>query len=442
MCILVGSTSKYVFFNPRICQVRVDERNTVLSSQFISGQAVAVRWSVGHEMTTHCHVSRSVEKGARYRHTQRIPGNCDPSNTNTNDSSTREYQPQVSPHNHQHKLTPVQPNPTTTIETMRTSVLVFLATCSSAAAFAPASVQPASSATQLHAETTGRREAMGAIAALGAGLLLPQASEALQNPALQTLKSRKPTKQASSSCVYRKLVPYPTGGDTRQRAEPLAVSFVFLAVVCQNFATYQYLRRRHLSHDISLFFLVHLDVLMSMYFNILFTIINGFRELQAFIPGKGLRNNEEFETLVSGLSNPASATFKGRTPTKGQFTPGKGLRNTEEADTLMAGLSNPASATFKGRKPTKGQFTPGKGLRNKEESLFAGLSNPASATFKGRTPTKGQFIPGKGLHNKEESLLAGLSNPASATFKGRTRTKGQFIPGKGLHNNEEFGELV
>ena len=129
--------------------------------------------------------------------------------------------------------------------------------------------------------------------------------------------------------------------------------------------------------------------------------------LQAFIPGKGLRNNEEFGTLVSGLSNPASATFKGRKPTKGQFTPGKGLHNTEEADTLMAGLSN-----------------------------------PASATFKGRPPTKGQFIPGKGLRGKEESLLAGLSNPASATFKGRTRTKGEFIPGKGLHNNEQFGELV
>mmetsp|Transcript_16565 Transcript_16565/g.40323 ORF Transcript_16565/g.40323 Transcript_16565/m.40323 type:complete len:86 (+) Transcript_16565:193-450(+) len=85
---------------------------------------------------------------------------------------------------------------------MRTSVLVFLATCSSAAAFAPASVQPSTitSTTQLHAETTGRREAMGAIVALGAGLMLPQASEALQNPALQTLKSRKPTKQASC-CV-------------------------------------------------------------------------------------------------------------------------------------------------------------------------------------------------------------------------------------------------
>jgi hypothetical protein len=44
---------------------------------------------------------------------------------------------------------------------------------------------------------------MGAIvgaAALGAaGLFFPQASDALENPALKTLKSRKPTKQASSS---------------------------------------------------------------------------------------------------------------------------------------------------------------------------------------------------------------------------------------------------
>ena len=64
-------------------------------------------------------------------------------------------------------------------------------------------------------------------------------------------------------------------------------------------------------------------------------------------------------------NNPALETFKGRKGTKGAFIPGKGLRNNEEYDRLMA-ASNPALQTFKGSKGTKGAFIPGKGLRNNE----------------------------------------------------------------------------
>jgi hypothetical protein len=161
---------------------------------------------------------------------------------------------------------------------MRFSSLLFLAACPSVAGFVQSSTSVGiHSSTELHAESS-RREVMGAIgAALGAGLLsFPQSSFAANNPALETLKSRKPTKQA-------------------------------------------------------------------------------------FIPGKGLRNNEEFDHLMA-VNNPALQTFKGRKPTKQAFIPGKGLRNNEEFDHLMA-VNNPALQTFKGRKPTKQAFIPGKGLR-------------------------------------------------------------------------------
>jgi hypothetical protein len=58
-------------------------------------------------------------------------------------------------------------------------------------------------------------------------------------------------------------------------------------------------------------------------------------------------------------NNPALQTFKGRKHTSGAFIPGKGMRNTEEYDRLVA-ANNPALQTFKGSKKTKGQFIPGK----------------------------------------------------------------------------------
>jgi hypothetical protein len=110
------------------------------------------------------------------------------------------------------------------------------------------------------------------------------------------------------------------------------------------------------------------------------------------------------EPSNAGLDNPALQTFKGRKRTKGAFIPGKGLRNQEDFDSLVAGLQNPALQTFKGGKKTKGAFIPGKGLRNQEDfdTLVAGLDNPALQTFKGRKRTKGAFIPGKGLRNQED----------------------------------------
>ena len=84
---------------------------------------------------------------------------------------------------------------------MRLAPIVFLATCSSVAGFAPAaSSRVSSSKTQLQAEqqnSSSRREAMGTIGAalgLGAGLLFPQVSNAANNPALQTFKGGKKTK--------------------------------------------------------------------------------------------------------------------------------------------------------------------------------------------------------------------------------------------------------
>ena len=64
-------------------------------------------------------------------------------------------------------------------------------------------------------------------------------------------------------------------------------------------------------------------------------------------------------------NNPALQTFKGRKGTKGAFVPGKGMRNVEEYENLVA-ASNPALQTFKGSKGTKGAFIPGKGLRKNE----------------------------------------------------------------------------
>mmetsp|Transcript_21246 Transcript_21246/g.22666 ORF Transcript_21246/g.22666 Transcript_21246/m.22666 type:complete len:111 (-) Transcript_21246:3-335(-) len=76
---------------------------------------------------------------------------------------------------------------------MRLSTYVFIATFSSVGAFAPIS-NPTHSITQLEAENSSRRKAIGAIgASLGAALLFPQSSSATGsiNPALQTMKGRK-----------------------------------------------------------------------------------------------------------------------------------------------------------------------------------------------------------------------------------------------------------
>ena len=109
----------------------------------------------------------------------------------------------------------------------------------------------------------------------------------------------------------------------------------------------------------------------------------------------------------AGLDNPALQTFKGRKKTKGSFIPGKGMRDHESFDTLVAGLDNPALQTFKGRKKTKGSFIPGKGMREKEsfDTLVAGLENPALQTFKGGKKTKGAFIPGKGLRKSDHDVF-------------------------------------
>jgi hypothetical protein len=74
--------------------------------------------------------------------------------------------------------------------TMRLSAIVILASCSSAAAFSPVST-PSRSSTQLQAENSSRRGAMGVIgASLGAALLFPQSSNANINPASETFKGR------------------------------------------------------------------------------------------------------------------------------------------------------------------------------------------------------------------------------------------------------------
>lgn len=60
--------------------------------------------------------------------------------------------------------------------------------------------------------------------------------------------------------------------------------------------------------------------------NILF--LGGKKTKGAFIPGKGLHQNEPFENLLAA-SNPALATFKGGKNTKGAFIPGKGLHKVQ-----------------------------------------------------------------------------------------------------------------
>ena len=169
------------------------------------------------------------------------------------------------------------------------------------------------------------------------------------------------------------------------------------------------------------------------------TFKGGKKTKGSFIPGKGLREHESFETLVA--ANPALETFKGSKSTKGSFIPGKGIRNHDD-DNLIA--ANPALETFKGRKRTPGSFVPGKGIRHHDDdNLIA--ANPALETFKGRKRTPGSFVPGKGIrhqevvyeeflmskniHNTFDTLIA--ANPALETFKGRKRTPGSFMPGKG-----------
>jgi hypothetical protein len=148
------------------------------------------------------------------------------------------------------------------------------------------------------------------------------------------------------------------------------------------------------------------------------------------------------EPSNAGLQNPALQTFKGGKKTKGAFIPGKGLRNQEDFDTLVAD----ALQTMRERQRTGPRGPPGRGIRNTMEfdELVAGLDNPALQTFKGKKRTKGAFIPGKGIRNTMEfdELVAGLDNPALQTFKGRKRTKGAFIPGKGIRLNEGFDTLM
>ena len=82
----------------------------------------------------------------------------------------------------------------------------------------------------------------------------------------------------------------------------------------------------------------------------------------AIAVGTGQISGEQSSQLIAGLDNPALGNFRGKY--KGQqFIPGKGMRNNEE---LIAGLDNPALGNFRGK--YKGQqFIPGKGMRNQEE---------------------------------------------------------------------------
>lgn len=105
----------------------------------------------------------------------------------------------------------------------------------------------------------------------------------------------------------------------------------------------------------------------------------------------------------NAVSDPALQTFKGRKKTKGSFIPGKGIREHEEFESLVS-VSNPALQTFKGGKKTKGSFIPGKGLHEHVdfESLVA-VNNPALQTFKGGKGPKGSFIPGKGQYGEPKN---------------------------------------
>ena len=77
---------------------------------------------------------------------------------------------------------------------MRTSALALLAFVASANAFSSPAPKQVSSSTQLYAES--RRDALGAIGLALGGLMLPEASFAGENPALETFKGRKKTKGA------------------------------------------------------------------------------------------------------------------------------------------------------------------------------------------------------------------------------------------------------
>ena len=168
---------------------------------------------------------------------------------------------------------------------MRVSAIVFLATCSSVAAFAPSASQ-SSSSTQLQAENVGRREAFGAFgAALGAAILFPEASNALENPALQTFKGRRPTKG-------------------------------------------QFIPGKGLHAN------EEYDRLMAANNPALQTFKGAKPTKGQFIPGKGLHSNIEFDNLIA-LENPALKTLKGRRKTKGQFIPGKGLHSSNTFDELL-----------------------------------------------------------------------------------------------------------
>jgi hypothetical protein len=165
---------------------------------------------------------------------------------------------------------------------MRTTALFFLALVSSATAFAPASSKHTS--TQLHAESS-RRDALAAMGLAFGGLMLPQESEAFNNPALQTFKARKRTK----------------GSFTPGKGLHNTQEFDNL-VAGQNPALQTFKGRK--------------------------------KTAGSFIPGKGLHNSQEFDNLVAG-QNPALQTFKARKRTAGSFIPGKGLHNNDTFESLM-----------------------------------------------------------------------------------------------------------
>lgn len=168
---------------------------------------------------------------------------------------------------------------------MRLSAISFLVTCSSVAAFAPSPSLPSCSRTQLHADNSHRREVLGTIgASLGAALLFPQSSNAIQNPALQTLKGRKKTKG-------------------------------------------QFIPGKGLHTN------EEFDRLMAIQNPALQTLKGRKKTKGQFIPGKGMHMNEEFDRLMA-ISNPALQTMKARKPTKGQFIPGKGMHANEEFEML------------------------------------------------------------------------------------------------------------
>ena len=165
---------------------------------------------------------------------------------------------------------------------MKTHSLALLALVSSANAFSsPTPKTLGASSTQLNAES--RREALGAIGVALGGLLVPEVSNALDNPALETFKGRKHTKGA--------FIP---GKGMRNKE----------------------------------------DNLLSLQNPALETFKGGKKTKGAFIPGKGLRMKDADENFLA-LANPALETFKGRKGTKGAFIPGKGLRNSDSFDALM-----------------------------------------------------------------------------------------------------------